>query len=125
MSSGAIPLGSDAFGPGTGTIFLDSISCVGTEQFIHQCRNDGLGNHNCQHDEDASVVCRDPEQECADGSVRLVNGSEGRLYEGRVEVCINNHWGSVCDQQWDSNDAYVVCNQLGYPGTTLVYSPSE
>ena len=51
--------------------------------------------------------------ECTDGSVQLVGGSSPN--EGRVEICQNGEWGTVCDDDWDTNDARVVCRQLELP----------
>ena len=52
---------------------------------------------------------------CQDGDVRLVDGQSA--YEGRVEVCIGQRWGTVCNTGWSTEDSEVVCQQLGYPPT--------
>ena len=49
---------------------------------------------------------------CQNGDIRLVNGTT--FYEGRVEICWNETWGTVCDGFWSGFDAQVACRQLGY-----------
>ena len=52
------------------------------------------------------------------GAVRLVNGTDET--EGRIEVCYNYQWGTVCNYQFQLVDGRVVCRQLGFEGNTVV-----
>ena len=49
---------------------------------------------------------------CTTGVIRLVGSNF--TDQGRVEICVNNTWGTICDNYFDSSDARVVCRQLGY-----------
>ena len=36
------------------------------------------------------------------------------INEGRVEICHNNHYGTVCEDNWTAVEASVVCGALGF-----------
>ncbi|WAR30356.1 C163B-like protein, partial [Mya arenaria] len=99
-------------------IWLDDVGCTGSEQSIADCYHRmPWGSHNCNHDDDVGVVC----SSTADINIRLVGGSS--QYSGRVEILINEKWGTVCDDSFSDTDAVVVAgarviaNHTSYPTT--------
>lgn len=68
-------------------------------------------NNNCDNNSPA----------CTEGEIRLADGASSR--EGRVEICKNSTWGTVCHSQWNHLDAKVVCRQLGLSEAGKGYNP--
>uniref|UniRef100_A0A803TQV0 Soluble scavenger receptor cysteine-rich domain-containing protein SSC5D n=1 Tax=Anolis carolinensis TaxID=28377 RepID=A0A803TQV0_ANOCA len=97
--------GGAQFGRGAGPIWLEGMSCIGKEESLRQCPKGQWGEHSCDHSRDASVECTDPRK------IRLVNGFS--RCSGRIEVFQNQEWGTLCDFEWDLNDARVLCKELG------------
>ncbi|XP_039242047.1 antigen WC1.1-like [Pipra filicauda] len=102
------------FGQGSGRIWLQPYFCLGTEEVLEECPNFGWGQHSCGHKRDAGVICTEAVE------LRLVDG--GGPCSGRVEVKLRGHWGSVGDDNWDMEDAEVVCQQLGCGSAAGAYA---
>ena len=49
-----------------------------------------------------------------ENDIRLVDGVTPA--DGRVEICLNGYWGTLCQEHWGYKEARVVCRQLGYDG---------
>ncbi|XP_049319772.1 scavenger receptor cysteine-rich type 1 protein M130 isoform X9 [Astyanax mexicanus] len=86
---------------GSGPIWMDNVHCSGSESTLRNCESAGWGKHNCDHSKDAGVIC---------SGVRVVGGSH---CSGRVEVLHGESWVTVCDADFNQQDAEVVCRELG------------
>ena len=53
---------------------------------------------------------------CSNGELSLVEGLSAN--EGRLEVCYNSQWGTVCDDNWTQGSTNVACRQLGVQEST-------
>ncbi|KAM6033011.1 scavenger receptor cysteine-rich domain-containing protein DMBT1-like isoform 1-T1 [Theristicus caerulescens] len=102
--------GGAHFGQGSGPIWLDNVQCSGTEAALSECLARPWGVNNCDHGEDASVICTGTATNTP-ARLRLENGPSHCA--GRVEVLYHHQWGTVCDHGWSLAEAAVVCRELG------------
>ncbi len=119
-------LNTASFGQGTIPIAISSVGCAGNEATLLDCPYHAS---SCSHSQDAGVRCHvrtgkcnstrkrvilliNCQIDCSDGDIRLEGSS--RSLQGRVEVCYDGVWGTVCNSLWNKADATVVCRQLGY-----------
>ncbi|XP_050799203.1 deleted in malignant brain tumors 1 protein-like isoform X4 [Gopherus flavomarginatus] len=110
--------GGGHFGKGTGFVWTDTFHCKGTESHLDHCPVTALGASQCSHDNDASVICSGNSE-----SLRLLSGAS--RCDGRVEISLHGVWGRVLDDQWDMNDASVVCRQLQCGVAEKAYNPPK
>lgn len=113
-------------------IWLDQLGCHGTESSLLNCpRPKQIGDASCNHNALAAVLCQSelPREEgssnylistdggtCTNNAIRMLRNTTSTPFKtnGRVEVCHNNQWGSICDTAWGTADAKVACGQLGF-----------
>ncbi|XP_069054166.1 antigen WC1.1-like [Lepisosteus oculatus] len=99
------------FGPGSGSVLLSWVECSGSESALMDCGKDEVKQKGYSHIWDSGVICS--------GFVRLVNGHS--LCSGRVEVNLKNTWTSVCDSDFDWQDAEVVCRELDCGAPAVIH----
>lgn len=66
-------------------------------------------NHECHYYMHVFIA---PSIPCEEGSTRLVDGYLEQ--EGRLEICINGIWSTICDTGFEAQDALVACSTLGH-----------
>jgi hypothetical protein len=95
-------------------------SCAGSEDSLNDCDyfNDWITEYTefWYNNIRVGVECQmnTSQSWCnQEGSIRLSNGTYSN--EGRVEICLNGYWGTICSNGWDENDAFITCKRVGHP----------
>lgn len=59
--------------------------------------------------------------------VRLISqtGRTDNLTAGRLEILIDNQWGTVCDNAFNLYDANAACRQLGFSRGAISYDNAD
>ncbi|XP_041368601.1 deleted in malignant brain tumors 1 protein-like [Gigantopelta aegis] len=98
------------FGEGSSEIILSNVRCAGVEGSLSECSHSGWGSHDCNHTQDAGVICQKESLQ-----VWLAGGQVDRsVVKGQFQILYNGRRGTVCDGDWDGKESGVVCKMAGF-----------
>lgn len=132
---GAIALVHGVYSEADAPLLIRDVSCNGSESALLDCPYNTFTQTSCGPFSDAGIVCQGMLNEvkpikcfktfstandttigaCSDGELQLSNQSDDDVEltrSGRVELCLNNAWGTVCGTSFSVPDVLVTCNQL-------------
>jgi hypothetical protein len=124
--------GGERYGDDERNSVVNFISCNGSETRLLDCPFNVSGadeREKCGPLQDAHVICQDkattpPDTTCSDRDLRVVGGPTVR--EGRVEVCYNHAWGTVCNEVYGPTAAGILCRELDFrPSSASTSSGGE
>ncbi|XP_078056836.1 scavenger receptor cysteine-rich domain-containing protein DMBT1-like isoform X1 [Mustelus asterias] len=87
--------GGAAFGQGNGPVWLDEVKCTGSEAFLFDCPSSSLAQADCDHKEDASVICSGPE--LSPTSPSTPSGHEDESASIPLVICISLGVLLICE----------------------------
>ena len=124
LLAGAIAVSMQIYGNSPLPVVLSDVACSAEQNTLLEC---AASSSAClPQAAGAGVVCQASftrSANCSDGDIRLMNGST--VLEGRVEICINNAWGTVCDRTFSEDEANVICGQVAGRFNGIVHSNED